>query len=424
MRVILLVLTVSMLMMDCNALYTEPPLANITTWNNGRAVLLNSFFDSNFSKSSVVVTPWYEISVNGSMAIAGITPLVDNTTTYGSMTRTIVERGHQMGWLTGTDGAICDKSRENTTACDLDGDGCGEVEKESYSFSIIGLTFKFRNVSEYIEPEFAMEGVLGQQYKHSVSNMVLLPSNVSKEMESASGSETLSIAMNGSMTFVYVIDDRKQSDIGCTTDYKIFEKTIIFQDNLSVYAGGKYHLFFVETPPVNEQWFRNNKISVLVLSQRKIYHAVLIKDGDEVFDAQLRVFNITENRVGIKEIYSNPENDSAFLGVVNVTPIPLEQENNSFSYLYRFSYGYPGELGRTNFELRIADVFLSNDSNEQTVFSRQLSYGNTTETGSPAEWETTRGSVTFEKQSPVLLELLFGMLGIVIVVMLLRFKVG
>jgi hypothetical protein len=153
-----------------------------------------------------------------------------------------------------------------------------------------------------------------------------------------------------------------------------------------------------------------------------LYHAKLQENNATIAENRLCYFNVSENRFGIKEI-SILENDSSpFMGIVNVTPFQLEKENNTYAYLYRFNYTYGNGLGKNDFRLEADDVFNGNASNEQKIFSKQLSYGNRTETGSAGSWETTRKSIVFERQAVQFVTILFGALGVVIIIMLLRFR--
>lgn len=408
-----------------NSISPEPPIENITIWNNGRAIELNNLFYENLSEADAINITWYSpLDINGGMVVAGITPLIDNTTTYGNGTKIIVGKGHSEDHIIGKDGySVCDAGTSPTASiCDFDYDGCAETENEFHVFSVMGINLSFRNISEYVE-ETEVEHVLGSPYYYSPSNMIKLPENMSKELETASGKEVIKVELIGKMTFVYMINDRVKSGLDCITSYTIYEKTINFSDNFSCYASGKHMIFFVERPAVNEQWFRSNKLSIMLLSQAPVYNSKLFQNDEEVLDIHLYNFNISENYFGVKNIDSLPNDIESFMGEINVTPIPLESENNTFSYLYRFNYSYEKETGENNFSLEVNDFFLRDESIKQKIFSRQLSHGNQTETGSEAVWETTRKSVVYEKQKSGFVEMFFGMLGIIVIVLMLRFVI-
>ncbi len=414
--------TILVFLSVATSVYQEPPIENITIWNNGRAIELNNLFYINFSSADTINISWYSpLDINGSMAIAGVTPAVDNTTTYGNTTKAIVERGYNYEHLIGKDShTICDGSRSpSDSLCDFDYDGCAETEHESHVFSVIALNFSFRNVSEYIE-DTEIEHVLGVPYRYSPANSIRLPENISREIENASGKEVLVVNLTGKMTFVYAINDRSRSGLECITNYVILEKTFNFSDEFSCYASGRQKIFFVESPATNEQWFRSNKLSIILISQVPVYHSALLQNKEEITAIQLYDFNITENQFGVKNIVSLENDNGSFMGEINSTAGPLGN-SNAFSYLYRFNYSYEKKIGDNNFTLTVRDFFDENESTEQRIFSRQLSYGNKTETGAEAGWETTRKSVIYEKQESGFVEILFGMLGMIVVVLFLRF---
>jgi len=405
-----------------NSFYPDPPMENISVWNNGRAIELNNWFYQNFSKGDTLYVSWHPaLKINGSMAIAGITPLIDNTTTYGNNTKVIVGKGHIEDHLTGKDGhTACDSSRSPTDSlCDFDYDGCAETEKEFHIFTVIELNFTFRNVTEYVE-ETEIAYILGKAYVHSPTNTIRLPENISKEIEGASGKEVLTINMRGNMTFVYVINNRSKSGLDCITNYYVIERSLDFNDSFACFASGGESIFFIEDPATNDQWFKSNKISIILLSQIPVYHSKLFQNDEEVLNTHMYDFNVSENYFGIKTIESLPNNTESFIGEINSTAGPLGN-SNGFSYLYRFAYSYEKNIGENDFVLFTEDFFGRNNSIKQKIFSRQLSYGNKTETGSEAEWETTRKSIVYEKDTSEFVEILFGILGVLVIILFLRF---
>jgi len=405
-----------------NSIYPDPPMENITIWNNGRGIELNNLFYVNFSNGSSFDLPWYHLMyINGSMAVAGINPMIDNTTTYGNSTKVIVGKGHIEDHLIGKDShTLCDNSRSPMDSlCDFDYDGCAETEKEFHIFTVIGVNFTFRDITEYVE-EVEIEHVLGNPYEHSPTNMIRLPENISKAIEGGSGKEVLDVKLRGNMTFVYVINDRSKSGIDCTNNYQIVEKTLNFSDNFSCFASGGESIFFIESPATNEQWFKSNKINIILISQIPVYKSKFFQNEEEVSDTHMYNFNITENYFGVKTIESIPEDIEYFIGEINATAAPLGNKNG-FSYLYRFSHNYEKKIGENEFNLFIVDFFGRNTSIKQKIYSRQLSQGDKTETGSEAEWETTRKSIVYENQESEFVEIIFGMLGILVIILFLRF---
>jgi len=198
-----------------NSVYLDPPIENVTIWNNGRGIELSNIFYSNFSHADFFEINWYSImDVNGSMVVAGISPTIDNTTTYGENTTIIIAKGHTEDHIIGKDGyTICDGSRTPTdSVCDFDYDGCAETENEFHVFTVIGLNLTLRNLTEYSQ-ETEISHVLGKAYAYSPTNRIKLPGNVSKEMEGGSGKDILEVNMRGNMTFVYVINNRSRMSV-------------------------------------------------------------------------------------------------------------------------------------------------------------------------------------------------------------------
>jgi hypothetical protein len=189
------------------------------------AVLLSSNYDLNFSEIYVIDLHWANITVNGSMAIAGITLLIGNSTTYGSDTAIITEQGYGTGHLIGSDGRICDDSRNDyDLRCDFDGDGCAEIEKKSDVSIDTKVEFVFRGMSENAS---AAAG-------HT--NVFALPENISKMMESASGNETLQAVLHGAIRFAYTIDNKTKHGGACATKPMVIEQSLLFNSSFSCLA--------------------------------------------------------------------------------------------------------------------------------------------------------------------------------------------
>ncbi|MFH1222628.1 MAG: hypothetical protein V1492_06115 [Candidatus Micrarchaeota archaeon] len=410
------------LLCAAQALYTEPPFADVLSWNNAKATELNDLYLQNFSHQDNLSLDWYSrpMVVRGSMALAGFNLLLDNSTNGSALL--IIGRGARANHLEDVNGAVCDWKRTTDSLCDLDGDGCTETEREFHAYSHWFINFTFRNKSVVVEPPYETLGLFGHSYNHTIANNASIPAELVAQMENASGSEPLEVQLTGTMDFVYAFDNRGGGGGSCGSSYEVIERELNFSDTAIVYPAGKQKLYFLETPALGEQWFRNNKISILLLSQRQIYLAKLIKNGTTVASFRLYDFNITENEFGLRRIVTVANDSSPFLGQVNATPTTLEQENHSFAYLYRFAYNFGQELGLNEFKLEAMDVFGGNATTVQKIYSRQLSQGNATETGSRPNWETTRKSFAHQYDTQQTIQLLFGMLGVIILLVFMRFK--
>ncbi|NYZ76802.1 hypothetical protein H0O02_00635 [Candidatus Micrarchaeota archaeon] len=422
-RLLLLLVFVSLAF----SIYDDPPLSAVNAQNRLRATELSDSFNEEEAQVGSIPIDWYErsLAINASMKIAGMTLLIDNATSAGQGAGVIVEKGGRMGHPAQRSGVgICDKAffghYGDSSECDFDGDGCAEYEYSGDIFYDIDIIFVFGGMNETASAREESVGVFGQLFDNALANTVSVPDGMDKAMENSSGMENLTVILNGTATFVYGVDDRVPAGMSCISRYGVVSQSMHFTENATYPVEGKNKLLFTTAPLLNEQWFRNNRFDNIVLSQSRIYEAGIYRNGELAGNFTLYSFNITTNEFGLSEIVSIPMNDSGnFIGVVNVTPVQLQESSNAHAFLYKFSYGYEG-MGRNELTLAVKDFFGGGQNITQNITSRQLSYdSNRTETGSAYDAATARTSASFSIGSLRLIEIGLGMLGVLIMLLLI-----
>lgn len=373
----------------------EPPISNITTENTAAAEILDGSFNESSAKTAQITILGQTLQAKGSMAIAGLSPIIDNTTNGTLMV--IIQRGSDMDDFVGGD---------------VDGDGCVESQKQKNAHYNITVEFRLAEIVETVD---------------GTGNTINATPAIMERARNASGNETLRVALNGSISFVYTIDDKERVFSGeCISNEKIYEETIWFNDSRDVFVAGENKIFFLTKPALNEHWYRDKDIAWLILSQSKIYEIEIKAENKtgETGHKKIRLydFGIVHNEWGIAEIISMEKDATAFVGRALVAPAALSEKNASFSYLYTAGYADNLELGGKKFTLTARDVFSREEREEYVIYSRQLSLGERTETGEPAIWETTRKSAVAGQPEKREAWLFFGAIGVLIVLMASRFR--
>ena len=385
------------------SVYQDPPFDTVIGQNLEKAKQLNnSFYESSARNDSINILG-ENIEIRGSMAIAGISPLVDNSTNGSAIV--IVQKG----------------SQAEDFAKRYDQNGCPTEQIRKEVFYSIKIYFEINGKNESVNASYRTITVEGKNYQDAISNTVEIPQTIADAIKNASGNDTLNIRLNGTATFVYVINDSYYNNGYCTTNKKVFEKTISFSDNKSVFACGENKFFFLVKPVLNEHWYKDSDLEWLLFSQSRIYKVEINKSGQIVL-IRLYDFNTTTNGYGISEIESVENNASSFVGRTVVMPTPITDKNHNFSYIYDITEKDDQTLGEKNFSLGATDVFLKTEERKEKIYSRQLSLGEQTETGSPATWETTRKSAQPAEQQQHTIAILFGVVGGLIILMFLRFR--
>lgn len=372
-----------------------PPISNITIENIAAAEILNSSFNESSAKTTQITILGQTLQAKGNMAIAGLSPIVDNTTNGTLMV--IIQKGSNM---------------DDFVSGDVDGDGCVESQKQKNAYYNITVEFRLAEILETV---------------NSTSNIINATPVIMEIARNSSGNEILDVALNGSISFVYTIDDKEKIFSGeCVSNEKIYEKTIWFNDSRNVFVAGENKIFFLTKPVLSEHWYRDNDINWFILSQSKIYEIEITvenKSGEtEKKIIHLYDFNITRNEWGIAEIISIEKDVAVFAGRASVMPNAISEKNTTFSYVYTPNYTDSLELGEKKFTLRTMDVFSREERKEYIIYSRQLSLGEKTETGGPNTWETTRKSAVAGQLERREMWLFFGALGVLVVLMVSRFR--
>ncbi|MEM4166281.1 MAG: hypothetical protein QW153_01755 [Candidatus Bilamarchaeaceae archaeon] len=384
--------------------YADPPFFTVEKENFQIALLYNNSIDNyNYKKESLKIFS-KDIEVSGTMYIAGFTPLVDNCTN-GTM-RVIVRKGAAMSHL--WDNGLCDEKRKNGPSCDFDNDGCAEYEKEIIvNYSINGI---------FLLNEVNYSGV------NNSGNILTMPEQLTPLIMNSSGNETLKVKLYGKITFIYVVNDQEMKNGICVANEKKYIHTMDFSDEYETYTCGAQKFFFLEKPILNEHWYREKEIEWLLFSQRKVYY-IEIKENNENKAIFLYDFNVTKNRNNISEIETINKSDYFFVGRTMINGSTLSGNTNKFSYLYKINHRDDEALGKKRIEIKVRDVFMSENERAEEIYARQLSIGQKTETGTLPLWETTRKSFSFTEEDEQKIKLAFGVLGVFLIVWaLISFK--
>jgi len=401
--------------------YADPPLHNVTDYNLEAAESLDGLYNASIAQNSTLILQFGSYSqtvpVSASMEIAGPSLMMDNATHPTDDLALILARGTSQGHLTSlsTEGYpdfICDAdwfqqmTSEFSWRCDFDSDDCAEYEKAAYVVYDITANFSFGDVSETVDME---------------SNVIEVPEDVLEAMSSASGADTLNLSLDGNVVFIYEINDRTYTTSDCGTNLYNRSVSIPISLNGSFTVCGDNKIFLLVAPPLREQWYGNNRFDVAVLSQSPLYEAGVYEEGNISRTISLRNFSITTDGYGLQRIISNlsqPSEDWIEGSSSVVKPIPLEMENNSFLYAYRFNHSYTG-LGNHTLSLLVKDSFGGSQVYSERLVSVMLSYGNTTtENGSPIGAVPSRKSMPETQEYMARLDL---SLGLVALLLLLAF---
>lgn len=402
--------------------YSQPPLVQTNQYN------LNVTSELNLSASAAALNGTVNIPMSGlvhgipvglSIEPVGFSVSVDNVTCPMDNLSFIALRGASMGHLTslpspGAGGFTCDRawyahfSNETSWRCDLDGDYCVEYENYTAVSYDIDIIFSFGNVSVSVPYD---------------SQLVPVPHSILEAMRSGSGGN-LTVAFNGTATFLYQINDRMMSGGKCIDNYESENTTIPYSLNRSFAVGGSGSFFFLRSPVLREQWASNNQFDVIVLSQSPLYHADILLNGQAVENITLRSFDVQEDSDGLQGIISIPNpspgawTENTTLGL---TQPALDAKNRSFSYIYQFNYSYPG-LGNNTLYLGVDDSCLVHSAYSNVLLSRMLSYnGSTAENGQPFDAAVARPSAPFSTGALGIITFGFGVAAIIVIVAFTNF---
>lgn len=398
-------------------LYASPPINETMGDNDEMAEALEDYYNESIAENSSITLTFgehsQELSLFVSVDIAGLNLMLDNMTHPAEGLMLITARGYEQEHLTslpsdGYPNFPCDRSwfdrgAEPAWRCDFDEDYCVEFENRTWMDYGAEVNFTFRNISESVP--FS-------------SNAVAVPENILEEMKTSSGSENLTVIIEGNATFTYQINDRGFEGDDCVSSYYEVSESVPFSVNATFTVAGGQKLFFLRAPVLREQWFRNNQFNTILLSQSPLYYAEIRMDGNQSWNFTIREFYNATGPYGLQLIISNMTEGESWSEAKNgSTPIPLQEEDYSFAYIYEFNHSYSG-IGKHNLSLHVNDSFLGTAQYKEILFSRMLSYNGTyTEEGSPAD-ESARPSAGLQKQELSSVEIA---LGFVVLVLFLSF---
>jgi len=403
--------------------YAEPPLDE-TNQHNLDAVPGLDFYDNATALNGTVRIPigasFREMPVSVSIEPVGFSVSVDNVTCPVDDLSFIALRGARMEHLTslpnqGYGDFTCDRewfaqiSDETAWRCDLDDDYCAEYENDSSVSYDINITFSFGNLSASVPFD---------------SQAVRVPRAIVEAMRSGSGGN-LTVALNGTVVFLYEINDRALGGSDCTANYVSETTAIPYSANRSFAVGGSGSLFFLRSPVLREQWAGDSRFDVVVLSQSPLYHADVYLNGNQARNITLRSFGVQENAYGLQEIVSQPMNQSSGIWSENtaggLAQKALDARNRSFNYVYQFNYSYSG-LGNSTLYLSVNDSCLVHSAYSDVLLSRMLSYnGSTMENGKPFDAAVARPSSPFSGDILGIITISFGVAAIIILVSFTNF---
>ncbi len=402
--------------------FAQPPISETMQNNTFVAEGLDGLYNESLSNSTFLIVVFEnstekEIPISASIEISGMNLVLDNRTYPEDGLSLILARGYEQGHLIakpadGYPDFECDRDWYDGGAgfawrCDFDNDNCVEYENRSSVSYDMNVAFAFRDVIENVSTS---------------SNVIPVPQPILDIMENSSGYEYLNISMNASIIFSYEFNDRGFGLFDCA-DNTINETAVIpFSLNASFLVAGKQKLFFLRSPVLYEQWFRNNRFNLIVFSQAPLYQTNTSLNNELLDDRTLRTFNVTTDRYGLQQIVSNKTNETDWSESTNLTnPVFLGIDNHSFYYVYEFNHSYDG-IGKNNLSLFLKDSFLGEAYYEATILSRMLSYnGTTTETGEAMDPEITRKSTGFREETLSAFEISLGFLGLIIILAFLNF---
>lgn len=406
--------------------YAQPPVADTHSYNILAATGMEDHYDEEAPVGTTVFITFgnytQQVRANASVQIAGASVVVDGAICPRHDLSIITARGSKMGALIslpsqGYPNFACNRTwfehmtNETSWRCDFDHDDCAEFVNRSFvDYGRVNVTFLFRNLS------------VSEDFDH---NVVEVPDGILDAMRNSSGAENLTVFIQGDLLFVYEINNRSSDDCG-TNSYRYVNATAELNINRSIPVYGTNVLFFLRSPVLREQWARNNRFDVVVLSQSPLYHADIFLNRDLSRNITLRGFAVEDNEQGLREIvsdYSNLSNVSSPAGWsehtnASVTPIPLEAAGNPFAYAYEFNYSYSG-VGQNMLALAVNTSCAGSARYEDVLLSRMLSYnGVLMENGRPFDASVARPSMA--PQEEVLMRIDIG-LGLVALVLILSF---
>lgn len=292
--------------------------------------------------------------------------------------------------------------------CDFDNDNCAEFENNIYTLYNMTAVFIYKNISETV---------------NVTSNQIQVPQGIQAYLHNASGFDTMEVILDGNLTIVYEINDRGFSGLDCVSSLQNYtiNHPYFLSENFTV--GGFNKLYFLAFPSLREQWFRNNKFNVVLLSQVPLESAQIFLNGNETRNFSLRNYSTVFNSFGVMEIDSKPNIGDGWIEYYNQTsPFQLELTDHSFAYIYQFNFSYSG-LGKNNLSLLITDSFGNSSIYNESLLSRKLSYNGTWDEQGKSIDELSRKSGSYKPGELENIQIALGILSALVLLIFVNYWV-
>jgi hypothetical protein len=401
------------------AQFNEPPLDSIIENNSAAAQALEGHYNSSFARNGTIILTFgnytQPLNLSASVEIAGLSPSIDNMSCAYDGMALITARGFQQGHLTslsaeGYPDFTCDAewfegNPDLAWRCDFDDDDCAEYENQTFVLYDMNVTFTIGNFSSSIP--FS-------------STFTEIPEDVLGQIRNASGADNLTVNISGNIIFIYEINNRSFGFGDCGSNVSNVSQSINYTVERNFTVGGDKKLFFLRSPILREQWFRNNRFDLVALSQCPLYRAEIYRNGNITRNFTVRGFLVSTDDYGIQSMQSDyPANYSNGSGwsehSSNVTtPVPLEEYSHSFSYVYEFNHSYDG-IGESDLALLVYDSAANSANHSERILSRMLSRDSSVpEAGGALDPNVTRPSVRFERDVLTSVEIGLGLVALVI----------
>ncbi len=356
-----------------SALYSDPPLANVTAHNLAIAASLNdSYMPAIGVNGTVDLNGTVLSTMAASVKLVAMEPSVDNAT-YPASSILIFAWGAGAQLAPG-----------------------GNCTQPSVSRSA-AVSFAFQNASDVVVTD---------------SNVVPVPQDIVAAMANTSGMDPLQVRINATFDFLY--GDQAP---GCSAN-----SSLVVTDAMNWTVEGNRTLFFLSAPVLGEQWYMDNEFDTVLFSDSRVYKGAITGPGDQSYQFRLYAFNVTNDSYGAWHVVSVPLGPAGGVAGYQAfnTPTALAHDNFTYAYLYGFNYSYQG-IGENTLSLEEESFFGDNHSFQQELLSRMLSYsGNTTELGGPSSPSDSRPSLAFSTETIRTVALSLGLVGVLLAVVLLN----
>ncbi len=374
--------------------YTNPPFIDVNVYNNGKINNLQSTYLQSVDKKN----PTYEDPIAfASARLLLAFPSVDN--------RISADKQSNIIWVWAENHSVKEKRF----------DGSCTDERTYVDYTLSGsISFTFKNNTRNI----------------SITNKTELTVSIpftKDELDKTNGSDELAVKLEGNFIFIYNEIDYGLwcSLYGCNCVPSLPKNVSItyhFSDQLSYLVEGGSVIFFLSAPVLHEQWAKNNHFDNIILSKRLFYSGVVKLNNNKIASFNLYNFDIDDAGLGLLKIVSfknfSLSNIYAQENKTVITPIPLEKENETFVYVYKFDTNYSG-IGVNNLSIELIDHFESHFNKEAAIASRLLSFNeNISEDNTKYGFDKMRESAPFFIYSLDIRIISFATVGILLIAFL------